>query len=67
MECVGGEEVHCNTHCLALQRLRGDGLRGDAGCDGSAVRWVAVLWEREEIGLNLTKEGTYKSQLFQFR
>ena len=47
-----------NTHRLALQRLWGDGLRGDAGCDGSAVRRVAVLSERgEEIGLNLMKES----------
>ena len=40
----GGCALQCNTHCLALQGLCGDGLSRDAACDGSSVRRVAVLW-----------------------
>lgn len=38
-----------DTHCFALQRLWGDGLRRDAGCNGSSVWLVAVLWEGEDM------------------
>lgn len=57
MERVRAEEFHCKTHRLALQGLWGDGLWRDSGCDGSSVRCVAILWQRDEKGINLIEEG----------
>lgn len=47
------EELHCKTHRLALQGLWSDALRRDAGCDGSPVSCVAILWQRDEKPINL--------------
>lgn len=63
--CMGVVGVHCDTHRLALQGLWGDGLRRDAGSDGSSVRWVAVLWGRG-MTRTLTEEGRSQVSFIHF-